>query len=53
MPTTAHHSVIQMKVHRVLGQEESIEPSTGGAGFYSNVFVAPQHFGWVMTYSQS
>ena len=36
----AHHLVIQKEVQELL-PKEAIEPSTGGAGFYSNVSVVP------------
>ena len=33
----AHHPIIQKVVHKLLSKG-STEPSTGGVGFYSNVF---------------
>ena len=40
----AHHPVIQKEVDELLAKG-AIEPSSGGAGFYSNVFVVPKHTG--------
>ena len=40
----AHHSVIQKEVDEPLAKGE-IEPSSGGAGFYSSMFVVPKHTG--------
>ena len=40
----AYHPVIQKKVQEPLARA-AIEQSTGGAGFYSNVFVVPKHLG--------
>ena len=40
----AHHPVIQKEVDELLAKE-AIEPSSGGAGFYSSVFVVPKHTG--------
>ena len=37
----AHHSVIQEEVDELLAKG-AIEPSSGGAGFYSSVFVVPK-----------
>ena len=42
--TAAHHPVIQKEVDEVLAKG-AIEPSSGGAGFYSSMFVAPKHTG--------
>ena len=36
----AHHPLIQKKVDELLAKG-AIEPSSGGAGFYSNMFVVP------------
>ena len=38
----AHHPIIQKKVDELLSKGV-IEPSSGGAGFYSSVFVVPKH----------
>ena len=40
----AHHPVIQKEVDE-LHAKGAIEPSSGGAGFYSSVFVVPKHTG--------
>ena len=40
----AHHPVIQKEVDELLAKG-AIEPSSGGAGFYSNIFVVPKHTG--------
>ena len=40
----AHHPVIQKEVDELLAKGP-IEPSSGGAGFYSSVFVVPKHTG--------
>ena len=40
----AHHSVIQNEVDELLSKGV-IEPSSGGAGFYSSMFVVPKHTG--------
>ena len=40
----SHHPIIQKVVDEQLAKDV-IEPSTGGAGFYSNVFVVPKHTG--------
>ena len=37
----AHHPVIQ-KEEQELSAKGTIEPSAGGAGFYSSVFVVPK-----------
>ena len=39
--TAAHHPVIQREVHELLAKG-AIEPSLGGVGFYSSVFVVPK-----------
>ena len=39
-----HHPVIQKEVLELLGKG-AIEPSSGGAGFYSSVFMLPKHLG--------
>ena len=39
----AHHPII-LKVVRLL-TKGAVEPLSGGAGFYSNVFVVPKHVG--------
>ena len=44
LPATAHHHVIQKEVDEPLAMG-AIEPSTGGAGFYPNVFVVPKYMG--------
>ena len=41
---TAHYPVIQREVDELLAKG-TIEPSSGGAGFYSSVFVVPKHTG--------
>ena len=38
----AHHPIIQKEVDELLAKG-AIEPSSGGAGFYSSVFVVPKH----------
>ena len=38
----AHHPIIQKEVDELL-VIRAIEPYSGGAGFYSNVFVVPKH----------
>ena len=40
----AHHPVIQKEVDEHLAKG-AIEPSSGGAGFYSSMFVVPKHTG--------
>ena len=40
--TPAHHSISQKELGELLAKG-AIEPSSGGAGFYSNIFVAPKH----------
>ena len=40
----AHHPVIQKEVEELLAKG-AIEPSSGGAGFYSSMFVVPKHTG--------
>ena len=40
----AYHPVIQKEVDELLAKR-AIEPSAGGAGFYSNMFVVPKHTG--------
>ena len=40
----AHHLVIQKEVDELLAKG-AIEPSSGGAGFYSSVFAVPKHTG--------
>ena len=40
----AHHPVIQKEVDDLLAKG-AIEPSSGGAGFYSGMFVVPEHTG--------
>ena len=40
----AHHPIIQKEVDELLAKG-AIEPSSGGAGFYSSVFVVPKHTG--------
>ena len=40
----AHHPVIQKEGDELLAKE-AIEPSSGGAGFYSSVFAVPKHTG--------
>ena len=42
--TAAHHSVIQKEVDELLAKG-AIDPSSGGAGFYSSMFVVPKHTG--------
>ena len=41
---TTHHSIIQKEVDELLAKG-AIEPSSGGAGFYSSIFVVPKHTG--------
>ena len=40
----AHHPVIQREVDELLAKG-AIEPSSGGAGFYSSMFMVPKHTG--------
>ena len=40
----AHHPAIQKEVDELLAKG-AIEPSLGGAGFYSSIFVVPKHTG--------
>ena len=40
----AHHPAIQKEVDELLAKG-AIEPSSGGAGFYSSMFVVPKHTG--------
>ena len=40
----AHHPVIQKEVDELLAKG-AVEPSSSGAGFYSNMFVVPKHTG--------
>ena len=42
--TPAHHSIIQKEVDELLAKG-AIEPSSGGAGFYSSVFVVHKDTG--------
>ena len=48
----AHHPVIQKEVDELLAKG-AIEPSSGGAGFYSSVFVVPKHTGGPLSHTQS
>ena len=41
---TAHHPIIQKEVDELL-VKGAIEPSSGGAGFYSSMFVVPENTG--------
>ena len=41
---SAHHPVIQKEVDELLAKG-AIEPYSGGAGFYSSMFVVPKHTG--------
>ena len=41
---TTHHPIIQKEVDELL-HKGVIEPSSGGAGFYSSMFVVPKHTG--------
>ena len=41
---TAHYSIIQNVVDE-LPAKGAVEPSCGGAGFYSSIFVVPKHTG--------
>ena len=38
----AHHPIIQKEVDELLSKG-AVEPSSGGAGFYSSMFVVPKH----------
>ena len=40
----AHHPIIQKEVDELLAKG-AIEPSSGGAGFYSSMFVVHKHTG--------
>ena len=42
--TATHHPVIQKEADKFLAKG-AIEPSSGGAGFYSSMFVVPKHTG--------
>ena len=44
----AHHPIIQKEVDELLSMG-AIEPSSGGAGFYSSMFVVPKHAGGVQS----
>ena len=48
----AHHSVIQKEVDELLAKG-AIEPSSGGAGFYSSMFVVPKCTGGLCPHTQS
>ena len=39
---TTHHPIIQKEVDELLSKG-AIEPFSGGAGFYSSMFVVPKH----------
>ena len=41
---TTHHSIIQKEVDELLARGTT-EPSSGGAGFYSSMFMVPKHTG--------
>ena len=41
---TTHHPIIQKEVDELLAKGV-IEPSSGGAGFYSSMYVVPKHTG--------
>ena len=41
---TPHHPIIQKEVDELLAKG-AIAPSSGGAGFYSSMFVVPKHTG--------
>ena len=43
----AHHPIIQKEVDELLA-EGAIEPSSGGTGFYSSMFVVPKHTGGLL-----
>ena len=40
----AHHPIIQKEVDKMFAKG-TVEPSSGGAGFYSSVFVVPKYSG--------
>ena len=42
--TAVHHPINQKEVDE-LPSEGVIEPSSGGAGFYSSMFMVPKHTG--------
>ena len=46
----AHHPVFQKEVDELLAKG-AIEPSSGGTGFYSSLFVVPKHTGAFYPYS--
>ena len=46
----AHHPVILKEVDEILAKG-GIEPSSGGASFYSSMFVVPKHTGALIPYS--
>ena len=39
-----HHPVIQKEVQEFIALQAN-DPSPGGAGFYSNMFLVPKHSG--------
>ena len=41
MAAAAHHPIVQKEVDELLAKGP-VEPSFGGAGFYSNVFFVPK-----------
>ena len=41
---SAHHPIIKKEVDELLAKGAN-EPSSGGAGFYSSMFVVPKHTG--------
>ena len=45
----AHRPVILKEVQELLAKKIT-EPFTGGAGFYSNVFVVPKHLGSLLLF---
>ena len=42
--TPGHHAIIQKEVDELV-VKDAIEPSSNGAGFYSNIFAVPKCMG--------
>ena len=47
---TTHHPIIQKEVAKLLAKGV-IEPSSGGAGFYSRVFLVPKQYWWLAAHT--
>ena len=50
--SAAHYPVIQKEVDELLAKG-AIEPSSGGAGFYSSMSVVPKYTGGPSSHTQS